>query len=458
MTSVISSYRANFSCFFKSISVFLTFAFISNSTSLAALPTTKEGKPVYTISPLIKTANPAVVNISTSATVESALMNDPFFRFFYGTPRKQEVSSLGSGVIVDAKKGYIVTNHHVIKDADQITVGLQDGRDFDAELIGSDEDTDLAVIRIKAKNLTALPWSDSDALEVGDFVVAIGNPFGLGHTVTSGIISAKGRQGLGIEEYEDFIQTDAAINPGNSGGALVTLHGELAGINTAIYAPSGGNVGIGFAIPSNIAKNVMQQLIQYGEVRRGLLGISVDSVTPSLARSFKLQQDFGVIVTGVQPGSPADKAGIETYDVITEINGKTIRNNQQLNNHIGLLPLGTSVTIEFWRNNKKRIVTAKVSELPSKSVSGSEIHPLLEGVELVEKRDSRQANIGISVRKLETDSRAAYWGLKRGDLIVGVGRYRVRDFDEFKRVADASGRRLHVTIERNDRRLLLSIR
>lgn len=269
------------------------------SSSHAAWPESVEGQQLPSLSPMLKRAMPAVVNISTKTQIEVAqhpLMRDPFFRHFFeipDAPQHRQSSSLGSGVIVDATRGYIITNNHVIDKAQEITVTLHDGRALAAKLIGTDPESDVAVIKVEPENLTALPIANSDQLQVGDFVVAIGNPFGLGQTVTSGIVSALGRSGLGIEGYEDFIQTDASINPGNSGGALVNLNGELIGINTAILAPTGGNVGIGFAIPTTMVNQIKDQLIEHGEIRRGLLGISIQDLTPELAQAFSLPQQQG---------------------------------------------------------------------------------------------------------------------------------------------------------------------
>ena len=282
-----------------------------------------------TLAPMLDQSKPAVVNIATRSHVPvqyNPLLNDPFFRRFFNIPQQQQpqkrtTQSLGSGVIFDAKQGLVLTNNHVIQRADEITVSLTDGRSFQAELVGSDPETDVALIKIPAEQLTALPLADSDQLRVGDFVVAIGNPFGLGQTVTSGIVSALGRSGLGIEGYENFIQTDASINPGNSGGALVNLRGELVGINTAIFSPNQrvGNIGIGFAIPSNMVRQISDQLIKYGEVKRAYLGVQMQDITPDLAKAFNLDSNNGAVVTRVQKGSAADDAGVKVGDIITAV-------------------------------------------------------------------------------------------------------------------------------------------
>jgi serine protease Do/serine protease DegQ len=315
---------------------------------------------------MLERATPAVVNIATEGRIRlprNPLLDDPFFRHFFNLPNQpieRRTQSLGSGVVVDARGGYVVTNQHVIENAQTITVTLLDGRQLTAKVIGSDPDSDIAVIQIPANNLTALPLADSDTLRVGDFVVAIGNPFGLGQTVTSGIVSALGRTGLGIEGYEDFIQTDASINPGNSGGALVNLRGELVGINTAILAPGGGNVGIGFAIPANMVSQLMTQIVKYGGVRRGQLGVTVQDLTPQLARSFGISETQGAVITQVQPNSGAARAGLKTGDVVTAINDKPVRSSGSLRNTIGLMQVGEEVRLDILRDGRAMAVTAKI--------------------------------------------------------------------------------------------------
>ncbi|RLT99332.1 MAG: PDZ domain-containing protein, partial [Ketobacter sp.] len=299
-----------------------------------------DGNQLPSLAPMLEKINPAVVNISTFATRQqmNPLLNDPFFRHFFGpnqrAPQMKRSQSAGSGVIVDAADGTVITNFHVIDGADEIKVSLNDGRTFDAKLVGSDPDVDIAILKIEANGLHEVKMADSDATRVGDFVVAIGNPFGLGQTVTTGVVSAIGRTGLGIEGYENFIQTDASINPGNSGGALVNLNGELVGINTAIIAPAGGNVGIGFAIPTNMARHSLEQILEHGEVKRGQLGVVIQDLTPDLAEAFGLEGTQGVVVSEVQDGSAADKAGIKQGDVITEFDGKEMRTAAQLRNAV----------------------------------------------------------------------------------------------------------------------------
>jgi len=337
----------------------------------ASTPIVEQPPPVPSLAPMLEEATPAVVNIATESTVAmrgNPLLDDPFFQRFFDLPERQEpeeqrVQSLGSGVVVDAVKGYIVTNHHVIDQADSITITLRDGRSFEATVVGSDPDTDVALIRIDAEELVALPLADSDRLRVGDYVVAIGNPFGLGQTVTSGIISALGRTGLGLEGYEDFIQTDAAINVGNSGGALVNLNGELVGLNTAIFAPGGGNVGIGFAIPVNLVARLLDQILTYGEVRRGQLGVRVQTLGDELSASLDSNARRGAVIDQVLPDSAAARAGLRVGDIVTGVDGRPVRNASDLRNLIGLREIGEQVALEILRDGDPITVRVAIAEV-----------------------------------------------------------------------------------------------
>ena len=343
----------------------------------AALPPVVGATALPTLAPMIRKVSPAVVNIATRGTIhesgaQNPLLDDPFFRRFFEAPRdsgprERSFQSAGSGVIFDAKAGYILTNAHVVENATEITVTLQDGRDLKAEVIGSDSQSDIAVLRVKPDGLSQIVLGDSSKAEVGDFVVAIGNPFGLAHTVTSGIVSALSRSGINPDGYEDFIQTDASINPGNSGGALVNLRGELIGINTAILSRSGGNIGIGFAIPVNMARNVMNQLVKYGAVRRGQLGVSMYTVTPDVAHSLGLPSATGALVSQVVEGSPAATAGLRKGDVITSVNGQAVKSNSELRNIIGLRQVGDRIDIGLTRDGKPMRVTAVIADTTADS-------------------------------------------------------------------------------------------
>ena len=340
-----------------SFTIGLIVSLIVSPVSFAGLPTQVNGVAVPSLAPILERVTPAVVNIHSTTRQKISSRNQSFYNWFYGlpnVPQERVTQSLGSGVIVDAKNGYILTNNHVIEGATDIQVSLQDGRSFSAKLIGTDEGTDVAVVQIDANNLVEVNLSDSKKLRVGDFVVAVGNPFGLGQTVTSGIVSALGRtnlQGLG---YQNFIQTDASINPGNSGGALIDLRGNLVGINTAIYSPSGGNVGIGFAIPASLAKRIMAQLIQFGQVRRGSIGVEVQDITANLAKAFNLEKSGGVIITDVEPDSPAEAAGLQAGDIITQLNDNKIKNQHDFDNQEGLFELQTDIFITYIRNEKNK--------------------------------------------------------------------------------------------------------
>jgi serine protease Do/serine protease DegQ len=436
--------------------------------ALAALPAQIGGQAVPSLAPLVREASPAVVNIATRGTVDSPpnpFMDDPFFRRFFGVPpqqRQREVRSAGSGVIVDAGNGYIITNHHVVEKADEIEIFLNDNRSLKAKVVGSDPGTDIAVIQVEdAKDLVQMPLGNSDQIEVGDFVVAIGNPFGLQHTVTSGIVSALGRTGISRDGYEDFIQTDASINPGNSGGALIDLEGRLIGINSAIFSSSGGNIGIGFAIPVNIAKTIMAQLLEFGEVRRGLLGVSISDVTAETAEALGLDDEIqGALVQEVVSDSAAETAGIEVGDVIVAVDGDEITSASDLRTTVGLRRSGETVRIEVLREGKRRRMSATLTELSSvQQVAAGEIHPGLAGAELTnyEGQEGKFEGRGILIEAVEAGSPAALRGLRPNDIIATVNRVRVRSVRELREVAEDQSL-LILGIRRGSRDLLLQIR
>lgn len=422
----------------------------------------KNGLP--TLAPLLQDVTPAVVNISVktrSALEENPLFRDPFFRRFFNIPDQAErvEQSAGSGVIVDAAHGYVVTNFHVIKDALQVLVTLKDRRQFQAKLVGTDPGTDIALLKIDAKKLQALRLGNSDLLNVGDFVVAIGNPFGLGQTVTSGIVSALGRSGLDIEGYEDFIQTDASINPGNSGGALINLKGELIGINTAIIGPSGANVGIGFAVPSVMVKAVVDQIARYGEVRRGRLGASSEDITYDLAGSLGLASTDGAIISSVEPDSPAAKAGLKARDVVTGVNGRSVRNSVDLRNKIGLMPVGETLNLGLIRNGKPMAMKVKIGKPLDVASTEAETVPQLAGATVANfKSGSPRGAEGVVVTKVEPNSPAWVHGLRPGDIIMGVNRKKVRSVTEFLTAVQASRDSVYLTLLRGDFRVTLMIR
>ncbi len=444
----------------------LTFFLLFSSTSWGELPAAAGSQQLPSLAPMLKQAMPAVVNITTQGRVveRSPLFDDPLFRRFFDVPdiqRERRTQGLGSGVIIDSQQGYVLTNNHVIKNAETIIIRLHDGRQIEARLVGTDPDTDIAVLQIKADNLTAIPSADSSQLEVGDFVVAIGNPFGLGQTVTSGIVSALGRSGLGIESYEDFIQTDASINPGNSGGALVNLRGELVGINTAIIGPAGGNVGIGFAIPINMAKSIMAQLIQHGEVRRGRLGVGAQDLTPELAQSFNLGQQQGAIITMVNPDSPADRAGLKVGDVVTAINGKPLRNTLDLRNVVGLLPVGSELDIEIIRQGRSHNMTAIIALPQFRKIKGGKLNRQLRGSTLRDiTNDPRYSGDieGMLIAEIESNSPAARAGLHEGDIIIGMNDTAIANLEMLeKRLKQRSRRKAWLNILRGRTELYIML-
>jgi Do/DeqQ family serine protease len=413
------------------------FLFSLPMASQATLPAMVDGQPLPSLAPVLEQVTPSVVNIYTQTRVRinNPLINDPFFRRFFNIPdqpQERVSQSLGSGVIVDADEGYVLTNNHVISGADEISVTLADGRSFQAEVIGTDPDTDLAMVQIPAENLRALIMADSNDLRVGDFVVAVGNPFGLGQTVTSGIVSALGRAGFRGLEFQNFIQTDASINPGNSGGALVNLRGELVGINSAIFTPSGGNIGIGFAIPTAMASHVMRQLAEYGEVRRGTLGLYVQDLTPELAGALGIENTKGALVAEVIKGAAADKAGIEAGDVIIEVADYPVHSMQDFYVLEGQLPVGDKKPLKYLRDGKSRTARLGVSELPV--LAGGDLDRRFAGAtfeELPAKMRAEQLR-GVILSELERQSRLARSGLRPGDIVTAVNRQPIQGLGDFE--------------------------
>jgi serine protease Do/serine protease DegQ len=417
-------------------------ALLTATSAWAAIPPlASDGRPL-SLAPLIEQITPAVVNIAVlqrSPEQDNPMLQDPFFRRFFGLPESSRPQmSAGSGVIVDAKQGYVITNHHVVRDAQQIVVTLKDARRLQAKLLGSDAGTDVALLKVEPENLKALPFGDSDGLRVGDYVLAIGNPFGLGQTVTSGIVSALGRTGLNIEGYEDFIQTDASINPGNSGGALVDLKGNLIGINTAIIGPSGGNVGIGFAVPSNIVRAVTAQLIRYGEVRRGRVGLSTQDVSADSSKTLKVPANQGAVVVEVTAGAPADRAGMRVGDVVTVVNGRRVRSSSDLRNQIGMTPIGEEVEFKVLREGSERVFRMKVEPLRTAETTGGESVRELTGATVSNaERDGKSE--AVAVTKVAPGTAAWSHGLRPGDVIVAVNRKKVRTTRELIEALGASG-------------------
>jgi serine protease DegQ len=444
----------------------LTFPAYASEDGLrqVALPIFADDQPIPSLAPVLEKVTPAVVNISTTTLnrdIESPLFNDPFFRHFFSIPSRPKLKknqSLGSGVIINAEKGYVVTNHHVIDKAVEIFVTLQDGRELKGELIGSDSATDVALLKIPNQNLTALKLADSDKIKVGDFVVAIGSPFGLSQTVTSGIISALGRSGLGIEGYEDFIQTDASINPGNSGGPLINLKGQLIGINTAILAPGGGNVGIGFAIPINMVSKIVDHLSEHGEVQRGVLGIEVQDIKGDLANAFNLQDSKGAAIVKVRPDSAAQQAGFQVGDIITHINGKIVNNSSDVRNRLGLLSVGE--TVEILVNRQGKSVTLSATIAKDEGVKGAEISKFLDGTRLEETEVSNDQGkaIGILLKEVKKNTSAWEVGLRTGDIILSVNRVPTEKIEDLKQLLKQRSRGWAFTVLRNDSIVTLMLR
>ncbi|NDO81412.1 serine endoprotease [Citrobacter sp. NCU1] len=434
------------------------------------------------LAPMLEKVMPSVVsiNVEGSTTVNTPRMPRNFQQFFGedspfcqdGSPfqsspfcqggvqqgggngggQQQKFMALGSGVIIDAAKGYVVTNNHVVDNASVIKVQLSDGRKFDAKVVGKDPRSDIALIQIQdPKNLTAIKLADSDALRVGDYTVAIGNPFGLGETVTSGIVSALGRSGLNAENYENFIQTDAAINRGNSGGALVNLNGELIGINTAILAPDGGNIGIGFAIPSNMVKNLTAQMVEYGQVKRGELGILGTELSSELAKAMKVDAQRGAFVSQVMPNSSAAKAGIKAGDVITSLNGKPISSFAALRAQVGTMPIGSKISLGLLREGKPVTVSLELQQSSQNQVDSSTIFSGIEGAEMSNKGQDK----GVVVNNVKANSPAAMIGLKKGDVIVGANQQAIKNIAELRKILDSKPSVLALNIQRGDSSIYL---
>ncbi len=433
-------------------------------TADAALPVSVDGQALPSLAPMLEHTTPAVVNVSSSTrvAVRNPFFEDPFFRRFFERPEggnERIQQSLGSGVIVDASRGLVLTNNHVVERADEVSVTLHDGRSFKAEILGRDPDTDIAVLKIPSQQLVALPLADSEAIRVGDFVVAIGNPFGLGQSVTSGIVSALGRSGLRGLGYQNFIQTDASINPGNSGGALVNLRGELVGINSAIYSSSGGSIGIGFAVPANLARSVMDQLIAFGEVKRGSLGVQSQDLDARLARALNLEPGRGAVVTQVVPESPAERAGIQAGDVIVRIEGKVIANASDLANIEGLLPIGKALSVESIREGKTHTASLTLIANSAQQVTGEKLDPRLAGARFGEltQREKQAGLKGIKVVAIASGSLAERNGMQTGDIIFGLNRFEVTGLADASKLLASKPRQLLFSLYRGRQAYYLPI-
>ena len=433
----------------------------------AGLPLALDGQTLPSLAPMLEDVLPTVVNISTEGRVSasgSPFQSDPFFERFFNMmpdsqPRQRRTQSLGSGVIIDSESGYVVTNHHVIENADQIRVRLDDGRSFEAKVVGADPEADVAVIQIPAQGLKAINIGDSDSLRVGDFVVAIGNPFGLSQTATSGIVSALGRSGLGIEGYEDFIQTDASINQGNSGGALVNLRGELIGVNTAILARGGGNVGIGFAIPVNMVVSLTAQIIEFGEVRRGRLGVHIQDLTPELAQAFGVDAGSGALISKVIPDSAAKAADLREGDVITMVNGRAIKGATELRNVIGLARADEEIELTYIRDRKSFNKKIRIRAVVAESGRGIQISESFAGARLEDVDDSSSQNGQPGIRVVEVASGSAAWqaGLRSGDIILSVNRQWVFSLEDLVQIVNGRTSGLLLNIQRGESALFLVI-
>lgn len=438
---------------------------LSAPLATAAMPSQVPGQGALpSLAPVLEKVLPAVVSVQVEGTAVQGQKVPEELKKFFGEEapdqpqQPQPFEGLGSGVIIDAAKGYVLTNNHVINQAQKISVQLNDGREFDAKLIGGDDQSDIALIQLQnPSNLTQIAIADSDKLRVGDFVVAVGNPFGLGQTATSGIVSALGRSGLNLEGLENFIQTDASINRGNSGGALLNLNGELIGINTAILAPGGGSVGIGFAIPSNMAQTLSQQLIQFGEIKRGLLGIKGTEMSADIAKAFNLNVQRGAFVSEVLPNSGSAKAGIKSGDVIVSLNGKALNSFAELRSRIATTEPGAKVKLGLLRDGKPLDVEVTLDKSTSASASAELISPALQGAELSDGQ-LKDGTKGIRVGEVEKGSSAAQAGLHKDDVIIGVNRTRVQSIAEMRKVLETKPSIMALHIVRGNDSIYLLLR
>ncbi|WP_437890486.1 serine endoprotease DegQ [Phytobacter sp. V91] len=431
--------------------------------TMAAMPSQVPGQGALpSLAPVLEKVLPAVVSVQVEGTaVRGQKVPDELKKYFGdGVPESQAqpFEGLGSGVIIDAQKGYVLTNNHVINQAQKINVQLNDGREFEAKLIGGDDQSDIALLQIQnPSNLTQIAIADSDKLRVGDFVVAVGNPFGLGQTATSGIVSALGRSGLNLEGLENFIQTDASINRGNSGGALLNLNGELIGINTAILAPSGGSVGIGFAIPGNMAQTLAKQLIQFGEIKRGLLGIKGTEMSADIAKAFNLNVQRGAFVSEVLANSGSAKAGIKSGDVIVSLNDKPLNSFAELRSRIATTEPGTKVKLGLLRDGKPLDVEVTLDKNTSSSASAELISPTLQGASLSDGQ-LKDGTKGISIESVEKDSAAAQAGLHKDDVIIGINRTRVQSIADMRKALETKPGVIALQIIRGNETLYLLLR
>ena len=441
------------------LSLGLSLTTLSNAYAAFPFLPTDNNQQQPSLAPMLETVLPSVVSIKVEGTAKMQNNMPEEFRRFFGYPDSQSrtFSGLGSGVIIDAEKGYIVTNNHVIDNADKITVVLNDGHEYQAKLIGKDPQSDIALLKVDdAKKFIAIKLADSDKARVGDYAVAIGNPFGIGQTVTSGIISALARSGLSMNGFENFIQTDASINQGNSGGALVNLNGELVGINTAIIAPSGGNVGIGFAIPSNMVKSLTSQLIEYGEVKRGVLGIKGNELTSDIAKAFDLEVQKGAFVSEVMDDSAAKDAGIKSGDVIISMDGKPVDSFAELRAKIATTGAGRTVKLGLIRDGKEISVEVKLKNSDQLSTEAKSLHPALDGATLTNGDVKGQK--GVLIESIAKNSPASRLSLQEGDIITGVNKTRVESISDLRKIIDSNPSAIALNIVRGDSRLYLILR